>query len=203
MANASIKRLLAPPDYKPNPRKWVFWRDSFIYFWVFSLIGHLFEFPWISLMNAIGQNLPYPPLVAIAIPYGFGVLGILWFVYPILKKKNWGPVMAFILSAVVCTAIEFVCALVIYLIYGHNVFWDYSHDFANLFGFICLKNSLAFGAVALLFIYVLFPLMDRLMTKLGQIKLNIIFWILFGGYILIHLFALILTGDVNGQIIQL
>ena len=193
-----IRLLPVRPDYAPNPRKWVFWRDSFIVFWVFSFIGHLLEYPWISAMNALGQNLPFPPFFVIAIPYGFGALAILWFVYPLLVQKKIGAIMTFILSAVVCTAIEFVCALVPYLIYGQNVFWDYSNEFANLFGFVCLRNSIAFGVIGVVFAYVLFPVADLIMKKLGHNNLNKIFWVLFTSYILVHLYNLITTGSVIG-----
>ena len=192
----TMARLLPEkPEYVANPRKLIFWRDSFIIFWVFSFIGHLMEYPWIAMMNSLGQSLPFPPFFVIAVPYGFGALAILWFVYPFVLKKKIGVIMTFILSAVVCTVIEFICALVTYLVYGQNVFWDYSDQFMNLFGFVCLKNSLAFGVVGVLFVYVLFPLMDRIMKNLGSSNLTKIFWVLFVGYLAIRMYLLITTGN--------
>ena len=155
-------------------------------------------------MNLLGQDLGYPPFFVIAAPYGLGALGILWFVYPILKDKKIGLPTAFIYSALICTAVEFICALIPFLVLGHNYYWDYSADVItvfgttiplNLFGFVCLKNSIAFGAVALFFLYIMFPWTDKIMKMLGQKKLNVIFWVLFTGYILIHLGALVTTGS--------
>ena len=194
--NETLTHLLpARPDYAPNPHKWTFWRDSFIIFWVFSFIGHLLEYPWIALMNAVGQNLPFPPFFVIAAPYGFGALAILWFVYPLLMRKKMGAIMTFILSAVACTVIEFISALIPFLIYGENIFWDYSHEFMNLFGFVCLKNSLAFGLIGLAFVYILFPLADQIMKKLGSNNLNKVFWVLAIGYTAARIYTLIATGQ--------
>jgi len=192
----TIARLLPErPEYSPKPKTWVFWRDSFIIFWVFSLIGHLMEYPWIGAMNAMGQDLAYPPFFVIAVPYGFGALAILWFVYPFIMKRKIGPIMVFILSAVVCTIIEFICALIPYFIYGQNVFWDYSDQFMNLFGFVCLKNSIAFGLIGLLFVYVLYPLTARVMKNLGNSNLNKIFWVLAIGYVAARLYLFATTGN--------
>lgn len=203
MSKEKLARLLPKkPEYVPNPRKLHFWRDSFLYFWVFSFVGHLLEFPWIALMNLLGQNLDFPPFFVIAAPYGFGALAILWFVYPVLKDKKIGLLAAYIYGVVICTAVEFISALIPYIVLGYNRYWDYTDAITvlghtiplNLFGFVCLKNSLAFGVAALLFLYILFPLTDRFMKWLGQKKLNIIFWILFVGYIMVHLGELVTTG---------
>ncbi|MDR1197038.1 MAG: putative ABC transporter permease, partial [Candidatus Nomurabacteria bacterium] len=192
------------PEYTPNPRSLRFWRDSFLYFWIFSLIGHFLEYPWIWLMNLFGEGLSYPPLFVIAAPYGFGVLGILWFIYPIFRNRKIGIVSAYIYGVLICTAIEFVCALVVFLTYGHNPFWDYSAEVItilgttiplNLFGFVCLKNSLAFGVVSLVVLYFLFPFTDNLMKALGQRKLNVIFWVIFTAYMLVHIGSFVTTGD--------
>lgn len=187
------------PEYVVDPRKWAFWRDSFIIFWVFSFLGHWIEFAWMWPGVAFGGNEPsYPPLFAIAIPYGLGVLAMLWFVYPLLVRKKIGAFGAFVMSALVCTAVEFVCAAITYSVHGNNVYWDYSDEFMNLFGFVCLRNSLAFGVAALLVLYGLFPLVDKAMKKLGRVKLNVIFWVLFIGYLGVRAYILFTTGSVFG-----
>jgi uncharacterized membrane protein len=158
-------------------------------------------------MNLFGQNLSYPPLLVLAAPYGLGVLGILWFIYPIFRNRKIGALSVYIYGVLICTAIEFLSALIIFLAMGHNPFWDYSIDAISLFGqnmplhlfgFVCLKNSLAFGVGALVFVYLLFPLTDLIMKKLGSKKLNVVFWVLFTGYILIHLGTLVTTGSLIG-----
>jgi uncharacterized membrane protein len=190
-----LTRLLPEkPKYTPNPRDPIFWRDSFIIFWVFSFLGHLIEYPWNATASLLGQSPSYASFFTIAPPYGFGALAILWFIYPLFIKKKMGVIAAFFLSMIITTIVEFICALIPYLVYGRNVFWDYSNDFMNLFGFVCLKNSIAFGVVGVLFIYVLFPLTSQIMKKLGSNNLTKIFLVLAIGYIAVRIHALVTTG---------
>ena len=57
---------------------------------------------------------------------------------------------------------EFICAAAIVAVSPThtNVFWDYSDQPFNLFGFVCLRNCLAFGAASLPGIYWLIPMVN-------------------------------------------
>jgi uncharacterized membrane protein len=185
-SNHQIKREI--PDFPLEWRSWRFWRNSFIYFWVFSFVGHLAEYLWYFVVGyldpATGLDPANLPFFVLAAPYGFGVIGILWFILPIIRKRHIGVVKVFVLSTLITTVIEFICALMLVVAMGHNPYWDYSRDFLNLFGFTCLRNSIAFGFASLAFIYFVFPFTDRLAKRLSPRFLNVVFWVLFVSYIL-------------------
>jgi uncharacterized membrane protein len=199
LSNVLAQLLPANPEYVPNPRKWKFWRDSFIIFWAFSFIGHMVEFLCTRLgLDFFGNPPAYQPFFQLAIPYGFGAVAILWFVYPLVASRKIRVTMTFVLSALLCTAVEFLCAWVVYLHFGFNAYWDYSDAFMNLFGFVCLRNSLAFGVGGVVVIYILFPWIDFFLKKASRAGLNILFWVLFVGYMVVHACGLVATGSVFG-----
>ena len=53
--------------------------------------------------------------------------------------------------------------------------WDYSNMFCNFMGQICLQNSLAFGAVATLMTWIVYPGLEKLMGKLPDNVANVAF----------------------------
>jgi uncharacterized membrane protein len=46
-------------------------------------------------------------------------------------------------------------------------YWDYSHDFLNIQGRVCLRSLLSFGALGLLVIYVIAPFADAMLQRLS------------------------------------
>jgi uncharacterized membrane protein len=183
-----LVELPVAPDYKVNLKGFHFWRDSFLIFWFFSLIGHFLEYVWLFTLWQFGgppdwQNIPF---FVIAAPYGLGALAILWFIYPQIIKRKLKVMDSFVLSTVASTVVEFLSALAIVLALGHNPYWNYSAEPFNLFGFVCLRNSLAFGLISTIFIYIFFPYASLAMKKLGETRLNYIFWFLFIAYLLVQ-----------------
>jgi len=180
------------PVFKINPRSWHFWRDSFLYFWVFSLIGHLIEYPWFAVLDLVGAgHPPMPPFFIIAAPYGLGILGILWFVVPMMKKFKLGLIPTYLWSVFVTTAIEFVAAVVLIVVHGHNPYWDYSSQPANLFGCVLLSNSLMFGLLVVAFLYYIFPRTDRLLKKIKDKPLNVAAICLMVAYVVVQVYNFI------------
>lgn len=187
-----LAQLPAAPEFRINFKSFVFWRDSFLIYWAFSFIGHLMEYVWLFTLyqfgeQSAGQALQNLPFFVIAAPYGLGALALVWFLYPVIQKRQLKVLDTFVLSVIITTVIEFICALLVVLVMGSNPYWDYSDQPFNLFGFVCLRNSIAFGAVSVLFIYILFPYTLKIMKKLGEFRLNIIFWFLFISYVLIQI----------------
>jgi uncharacterized membrane protein len=150
---------------------------------MFSFFGHVFEtILWVGINgDANGWHLALIPMAAE--PFGFGALAILWFIYPLVRSHKLGVFGTFIAGAILTTAIEFICAAVIVAFLGSNPYWDYSTITPfNLFGFVCLHNALGFGLMTLIFVYFGFPWLDRVMEKIGRIRMNTVFWVLFVSY---------------------
>lgn len=190
---SKIKNILNPvkTSYKFE-NTFEFWRNSFLFYWVFSFLGHLTEYVWAVFLLILNEPSPLYtiPFFVVAAPYGLGALGIIWFIYPMVEKNKISPVKVYIYSVVIATIIEFICGALVVAVLGHNPFWDYSDQFANLFGFVCLRNSLAFGIACLLMVYYVFPILNNLIKKCNQRFLTNAFWIIFIGYIIAQLVRL-------------
>lgn len=178
-----------------NWRQPIFWRDIFLYFWIFSLVGHIIELIW-GLIGygfdlSAAPRIETIPIIAVAAPYGIGAVALLVFVYPFVKKEKLGVLPTYILSVLITTAVEFISALLLKIAMGNNPFWDYSERFMNLFGFVCLTNSLAFGIGALVMLYVMFPWLENWRQKINQRYLNIAAAILFPSYVAVQIIHLV------------
>lgn len=176
--------------YNQNWRQMKFWRDTFLYFWFFSLIGHIVELVWaiLGIMFTVKSagHLATIPIFAIAAPYGLGALALLLLIYPLVKRQKLGLVSAYFLSVAITTVIEFISALLVVLVLGSNPFWDYSNRFMNLFGFVCLGNSLLFGVISVISIKWLFPWTEEWRSKINERYLNLAFWVLLPSYLLVQ-----------------
>ena len=176
--------------YNQNWRQMKFWRDTFLYFWFFSLIGHIVELVWaiLGIMFTVKSagHLATIPIFAIAAPYGLGALALLLLIYPLVKRQKLGLVSAYFLSLAITTVIEFISALLVVLVLGSNPFWDYSNRFMNLFGFVCLGNSLLFGVISVISIKWLFPWTEEWRSKINERYLNLAFWVLLPSYLLVQ-----------------
>ena len=173
-----------------RPKTWAFWRSVIIYFCIFCIVGHWMEAAFCLLIkygivpgiydpnSQIWSDWLYPFPV-----YGFGTVACILVLYPIknfLQRKipnAWGPVVvSFIINTLVCSAIELTLGLLQNQpVDGVYPLWDYSNMFCNFMGQICLQNSLAFGGVATLMTWVVYPSLEKLMKKLPSNVANILF----------------------------
>lgn len=173
-----------------NPRTWAFWRSLIIYFCLFSIVGHWMEAAFCLLIkygivpgiydpnSQIWSDWLYPFPV-----YGFGTVACALILYPIKNAlqrhihNGWGPMVAsFIVNTLVCSAIELTLGLIQNQpVNGVYPLWDYSNMFCNFMGQICLQNSLAFGAVATLMTWIIYPGLEKLMGKLSNNAANVLF----------------------------
>ena len=92
-------------------------------------------------------------------------------------RNGWAPVLvSFVINTLVCSAIELTLGLLQNQpVTGVDPLWDYSNMFCNFMGQICLQNSLAFGAVATLMTWIVYPSLERLMGKLSNNAANVLF----------------------------
>lgn len=164
-----------------------FWRNLFLYFWGFSFIGHVLEIPWAMLGNALGLRASPAstiPLFSIAAPYGLGAVMLYLLLFPLVKKKRIGIVRMFIFGALITTMMEFISAALVAAFVGYNPFWNYSGRIFNLYGWVCLTNSLLFGVGSVVLLRWVFPFTERILGRIKPLYLNIAFWVLFIGYAL-------------------
>ena len=186
MSSSEVEQTMPAIDTRSSVRYLYFWRDMLLYFWVFSAIGHVLELAWGYAGVLLGlktvEKFATVPLFAIAAPYGLGVLGIIIFIYPLVKKHKLGLVGSFFLSVAITSLIELICSLAIVAVLGNNPYWDYSNRFMNLGGHICLANSIAFGIVSVLALKFIFPYTEKWRSEIPAKYLNLAFITLATGY---------------------
>lgn len=175
----------------------VFLQKIFIYFWVTSLLGHYLEVVWIYINHiTVGATLwktTIPTITPLAAPYGFGMVAVILLVIPLIERYKLHPLSVFVLNALVTGVIEYLCAFVLVLATGRNRYWDYSNEFLNINGYVCLKSAILFGIGATLFVYYIYPTLEKTVNGLQKKQFNAIFWLLFSSYS-IDLLALSASG---------
>lgn len=138
-----------------------------IYFIVYSFAGWVLE----SVSKTIEQkkwvnsgflNGPFCPI------YGFGAL-IMLVGLNFLKEK---PILLFIAAFVLLSIWEYLVGLFLEKVFKTK-YWDYSHLKFNIQGRVCLKNSIFWGVLGVLFICYIHPLVE---TYIKKIPINILFY---------------------------
>lgn len=92
-------------------------------------------------------HMPFLPI------YAFGAL-----VISLLLGGFTKPLLIYIFGVIVTSLIEYITSISMEKIF-HTRWWDYSNNFLNINGRVCLKNSLLFGLLSLLVIYEFNPLL--------------------------------------------
>lgn len=187
-----------------QPKTWAFWRNLIMYFCVFSVVGHWMEAGYCLFIkwgflpgkydptSQIWSDWLYPFCV-----YGVGAVCCVLLFYPVKMflqhkiKLNFLPVViSYVWNALVCTGIELAMGLMLNQpVNGVYPLWDYSNMFCNFMGQVCLQNAVAFGLVATLMTWVIYPALERLLAKIPEdtvhgifVGIVVIFAFLFGLY---------------------
>ncbi len=164
-----------------QPKTWDFWRNMIIYFCLFSIVGHWMEaglclfikygiVPGIYDPNSgIWRDYlsPFPV-------YGAGMVACGLLLYPIKTKLEeklggvWKPLLlSFIVNTLVCAVIELILGLTSNQpVNGVYPLWDYSTMPFNFMGQICLQNTTAFGVVATLMTWAVWPALQSISAKM-------------------------------------
>ena len=159
-------------------------RNCFIIFFVYSLIGWIYELlifyyhgkGWINRGFLYG---PYLPV------YGFGMLllvSVLRKVYSRKKKdiKDWIIDILIVLVSVflIATLVEYITHYVMDTFFGIKL-WDYTKDYLNINGRVCFAASRNFAIGGTLLIYLVQPLVDRFIKNTKNKSLDRVSILLF------------------------
>ncbi|MBE6464225.1 MAG: hypothetical protein E7003_02700 [Eggerthellaceae bacterium] len=176
-----------PENFVINRRGWPFIRNLIIFFLVFSTLGHFMEIgmcQFIIMGLVEGEvdttnTMLYRDLMFPFPMEGAVVVIIALFLYPFYTwlKKKLKPVffaylISFVTSALLCATTEF-CAGLIFNADLQN--WDYSNQFGNIMGQVCLQNTIAFGAAASIINWWVYPLLEKLLARVPNDIMNIAF----------------------------
>lgn len=133
-------------------------------FWLFiigSLLGVLLEGVFCRIRYGAWETHTVAVWGPFCIIYGIGAAGLyacaVW-----LEKKN--SVYRFLMYSLVATVVEYICGAL--LLYRLNMkAWDYSGEFLNYKGIICLKMTLVWGVAGLLFEKYAVPYLEKLFDE--------------------------------------
>ncbi len=180
------------------PRTWDFWRALIVCFCLCCILGHWLEMPYCWLMDrlfgivadnyAVWTDPWYHPYWV----YGFGAVFMTLLIEPlkerlILHRKTlWG---AFLESLVIAILAAMVLELVMgWLINqpdpttGEYPFWDNSQLPGNVFGQAWLVNDFFIGLVAMIYVWVIFPLVCEGFSRLSPKAANVAFALIIVGF---------------------
>ena len=128
-------------------------------FWIF-IIGSVFGFFAEMLYTLvysrtlqIRQGLIYGPFIQV---YGVGAIA-----YYILVSKVKTPKEVFIYGTVMGGVLEYLFSFFQEIFFG-TISWDYSKFFLNLNGRICLLYCVYWGIIAIIFLKIVYPWLQRL-----------------------------------------
>ena len=176
-------------DFVVNRHGFPFIRNLIIYFIVFSVIGHWMEMGMCQLIILDVVQGEYDPTNTMLwrdwlYPFpmeGAAVVVIGLALYPLylwLKKQFTGKkrivayILSFLAGALLCTVIEFGMGLIVN---ADLQLWDYRDNFCNIMGQVCLQNTAAFGVVAAIITWWIYPLLERLIARVPRDIMNIAF----------------------------
>ena len=147
-------------------------------FWVFiigSVFGFFAEMIYTLVYTRtlqIRQGLIYGPFVQV---YGIGAVA-----YYILISKVKEPKQAFFYGMAMGGILEYLCSFFQEILFG-TISWDYSKFFLNLNGRICLLYCVYWGIIAVAFLKIIYPWLEKidyLIYKKG-VRIFTVFFILF------------------------
>ncbi|MGN1195590.1 MAG: putative ABC transporter permease [Acutalibacteraceae bacterium] len=154
-----------------------------IIFFLYSAVGWLVESTYCSIgeRRPINRGFLTGPMCPI---YGTGALVMTICLYNPFRDK---PLMVFLLGMIICDAVEYITSLLMETLF-HARWWDYTYEFANIKGRICLKHTLYWGIASIAFVYLVHPFVDSVFTSLNPTYLR---------YILIVILVIFVLDVVN------
>ena len=126
-----------------------------LFFYIYCFFGWIIESTYVSVCtgNCVNRGFMRGPVIPI---YGTGAIIILFAVIPFRTS----PILVFIIGTIAASVLEFVTGFVMERIYKVR-YWDYSDKPFNLCGYICLFNSLCWGVLSILLIYLVHSWVEK------------------------------------------
>ena len=143
-----------------------------IYFFLYSFLGWILEtiYCFYELGEFNKRGFLYGPICPI---YGFGaLLMIISF-----KKIKGNNLLKFFVFMISFTVFEYITSYVLEMLF-QKTWWDYSNEFMNFQGRVCLIFSVLWGIVGLIVAQIIHPFIERklniLIEKIPKNKIDLI-----------------------------
>ncbi|WP_159640516.1 putative ABC transporter permease [Erysipelothrix anatis] len=169
----------------------------FVYWIIYSFIGWILETVYCSILSGKFEERGFlnGPLVPI---YGFGAMIILATLLP----YAFNPVLVFILGLILTSSLEYLASYIMEKAFKMR-WWDYSEMFMNINGRVCLLNSTMFGALSLVLVEYIHPVIVDLVANISIEYLNYIAFTLFVVVIIDFIASLRATLNLQSRLFEL
>ena len=162
--------------------------EYFIFFIICSFLGWVYEVLWELLIwgnGFINRGTMYGPWIPV---YGIGGVLISIIFYRFVKDKDLKTkliriIPLFIGIFILTSAIELITSYICEIAIGY-IPWDYTMFTYTIDDRVSLLTSTIFGIGGLIFIYILKPATDKILSKISDKRLNIITIILVSIFII-------------------
>lgn len=161
------------------------------YFIIYSFLGWALESvcKTVTARKPVNSGFLYGPFCPI---YGFGALIMLIF----LKDYKDNITLLFIIAFFVLSIWEYLVGLILEKTFKTK-YWDYSDKKFNIQGRVCLKNSLFWGILGVIFIMLIHPPIENAISSVPKNMLMYIDIILLSIIIIDYIFSVIKVYNIN------
>lgn len=135
--------------------------EIILYFLIYSFIGWCLEtiYAYIVFKHFVKRGFLYGPICPI---YGFGAILL---IFNLRNIKDGNNIAKFLISMISFSMFEYVASFLLEILF-HQRWWDYTNEFMNFQGRICLTFSLLWGIIGILFINIIHPWVKNNINRL-------------------------------------
>lgn len=150
-------------------------QNLLIYFFLCSFFGWILEiiYAYMVFGTFVDRGFLYGPMCPI---YGYGAI-IMIIIAEEIKKKNINIIGTFFIITAIFTILEYMASLLLEMIFNLR-WWDYTNEFLNLNGRVCLMFSLFFGIVGIFFIEKIYEPSKKIIQKIRNKIPSKVLWII-------------------------
>ena len=77
------------------------------------------------------------------------------------------PLLVFLLGMLLCNAVEYMTSFLMEKLF-HARWWDYTYEFLNIRGRVCLKHTMYWAILSIAFVYVIHPGIDKMLRAIPE-----------------------------------
>lgn len=144
--------------------------ELIIFFLIYSVIGYLWEVSCVYILQGklVNRGFLYGPCIPL---YGLGAILILY-----VTSFVSNPILVFVYGMFFASLLEFVTGILMFKIFKVR-YWDYSSDFLNIKGYVCLKASIVWGLFSLFLVNSLHPVLYNFLKNINIFDKHIIMYV--------------------------
>lgn len=166
----------------------------FLLFIIYSFLGWAVEVldSFYNLKKFVNRGFligPYCPI------YGVGLLIIIHF----LKSYTDSYLVVFVMSMFICMILEYFTSYIMEKLFNAR-WWDYSDKKYNINGRICLETTIPFGLGGMAIMYIVNPLLEKVLKSLSNnilIIISIVLFVIFLVDLIISLIVILRVKDIS------